>query len=188
METYEGRLASFKLHPSKRKANDAYSSTKAWPHHPTKFSVTPATLASAGFYHDPTESATDNVTCVYCHKGLEGWENGDDALDEHLKRVIDKSTGDKCPWATVMGIKRDFDLFGPAELDGGNHDPMAQHLVTARRKTFGEWWKFDGKKGWKPTSDRVICCFVIRLRLLSLNLSRFRSSSSLKLASTVLHS
>lgn len=95
------------------------------------------------------------MTCVYCSKGLEGWEDGDDALDEHLKRILDKSTGDRCPWATVMGVKRDFDLFGPEELDGGKHDPLATHLVAARKKTFGEWWTFDGKKGWKPTSDRV---------------------------------
>lgn len=157
METLEGRLASFKLQSTRRKVNEPYASTSAWPHHPTRFSVTPATLAAAGFYHDPTESAPDNVTCVYCSKGLEGWENGDDALDEHLKRIVDKDTQAKCPWATIMGVKRDFDLFGPEELDGGKHDPSAEYLVAARKKTFGNWWKFDGKKGWKPTSDRVSC-------------------------------
>lgn len=162
METFEGRLASFKLSTSKRKgqasSSSSSSSSPPWPHHPTKFSVTPSTLAHAGFYHDPTPTGDDNVTCIYCEKGLEGWEQGDDALDEHLKRVIDVETGDKCPWATVMGVKRDFDLFGEHELEGGKHDPHAKHLVKARKNTFGEWWVYDGKKGWKPTSDRVGAC------------------------------
>jgi hypothetical protein len=155
METYTARLASFKLHPSKRKINEPYSASIAWPHSSTRFSVTPSTLAQAGFYHDPTESANDNVTCFICNKGLEGWEDGDDALDEHLKRVIDKNTHDKCPWATIMGVKRDFDLFGKDEYENGKHDPSSTLLNTARKNTFGHWWKFDGKKGWKPTSERV---------------------------------
>lgn len=155
METVEGRLASFKLQPARRKVNEAHAAAGAWPHHPKHFSVTPKSLSNAGFYHDPTESAPDNVTCVYCNKGLEGWEDGDDALDEHLKRVIDKATGAKCPWATVMGIKRDFDLFGPNEYEEGRHDPSAASILAARLGTFGDWWPFDNKKGWNPTSRKV---------------------------------
>ena len=177
METYEGRLATFAVsaaaaaaaaagsrHPSKsrQKEQQRQHTGAQWPHS-ASFSVTPASLASAGFYYDPTESASDNVTCVYCEKGLEGWEDGDDALDEHLRR-INKETGDKCAWATVMGAKRDWDLFGDGALADGSAqlDPAGEVLVQARRSTFGSWWKFDGKKGWKPTSGRVSRAVAIR--------------------------
>ena len=175
METYEGRLATFAAsaasmsaaagsrHPSKSRQKEQQQTRTQWPHS-ASFSVTPESLASAGFYYDPTESsATDNVTCAYCKKGLEGWEDGDDALDEHLRR-IDKGTGDKCAWATVMGAKRDWDLFGDGALADGTAqlDPAGEVLAQARRSTFGSWWKFDGKKGWKPTSERVSRAVTLR--------------------------
>ena len=144
METYERRLASFV--PAARKRNQPIPST--WPH-PKSFSVTPATLAAAGFRYDPTPSANDNVTCVYCDKGLEGWEEGDDALDEHLKRTL--GSGERCAWAVILGVKRDYDEKGIAACD----PPTSKSLENARKASFGPWWTFDNKSGWKPTSQKV---------------------------------
>lgn len=150
METYEGRLATFAAQPRRRH----HPVPSSWPHG-LDFSVTPATLAAAGFRYDPTPSGDDNVTCVYCSRGLEGWEEGDDALDEHLKRH-DSFTGEQCPWATVMGAKRDYEA---ARSRGTSlatlEEPTTSRLENARRNTFGKWWTFDGKKNWKPTSGRV---------------------------------
>ena len=143
METYAGRLATFTVSSKKKSAS-------RWPHPLKGFSVTPSSLASAGFYYDPAANSrdSDNVTCVHCAKGLEGWEEGDDALEEHLKRAIDGgSEGDRCPWATIMN-ERQHD-------NEDWQDPHSQKMLNARRGTFGAWWKYDGKKGWKPTSERV---------------------------------
>lgn len=150
VETFEGRLASFARQPRRR--NQPVQST--WPH-PDTFSVTPASLAIAGFRYDPTPTSDDNVTCVYCGKGLEGWEEGDDALDEHLKR-LDSETGEPCAWATILGAKRDYqDTVRSNKSTRHLERPQSQRLETARKRTFGAWWKLDNKKGWNPTSSKV---------------------------------
>ena len=43
-------------------------------------------MASAGFYYDPIEIDSDQVTCSYCSLSLQGWEKGDDPLKEHVSR------------------------------------------------------------------------------------------------------
>lgn len=144
METYEARLASFSGSASSKKS-------VRWPH-PASFSVTPASLAAAGFFFEPVAGIknSDNASCVYCCKGLEGWEEGDDALAEHLKRALDDGTGDSCPWATIM---HESNTTKTAKQHWS--DPHGDKMRNARKGTFGSWWKYDGKKGWKPTSDRV---------------------------------
>jgi hypothetical protein len=37
-------------------------------------------MAKAGFYFAPTYASEDNVTCMYCEVGLEGWEPKDDPM------------------------------------------------------------------------------------------------------------
>ena len=37
-------------------------------------------LADAGFHFTPTEDEPDSATCIYCNKGLGGWEKGDDPM------------------------------------------------------------------------------------------------------------
>ena len=142
METYEARLASF----TRKKG-----SFSRWPY-PSDggFSVTPRSLAAAGFYYDAVkgDSHSDNVTCVHCYKSLEGWEEGDLALTEHLKRAIDDE-GNKCPWATIVD-ERDNTTKGKAAW----MDPHGEVMLAARLGTFGSWWEYDGRKGWKPTSQR----------------------------------
>lgn len=170
LEVYDNRLRSFdaavthtdESKPRRRGTTSAsaVASTSKWPHG-TTFSVTPETLAHAGFTYEPTPTANDNVTCVYCRRGLEGWEDGDDALDEHLKRA-DPDTGDRCAWATVMGTKRDY-VNAVAASSASQRQaalanlpkPSSDTLQRARHKTFGKWWTYDNKRGWKPTSRAV---------------------------------
>ena len=37
-------------------------------------------MAKAGFYYAPTYESKDNVNCMYCEVGLEGWEPKDDPM------------------------------------------------------------------------------------------------------------
>lgn len=89
------------------------------------------------------------MTCFLCEKSLDGWEEGDDALTEHLKH----SSG--CGWAIVATVFRGDEQFK-------NEDPMSERMKQARRDTFGDVWPHDGKKGWlaksKQVGDRLIVC------------------------------
>ncbi|VDK86478.1 unnamed protein product [Onchocerca ochengi] len=56
-----------------------------WPHHES-VSLSPEKMALAGFFFDPDDDNTDNVSCPFCLKSLTGWEESDDPLVEHAKR------------------------------------------------------------------------------------------------------
>jgi hypothetical protein len=43
-------------------------------------------MVDAGFHYDPCQDALDRVACSACSLVLEGWENGDDPLQEHENR------------------------------------------------------------------------------------------------------
>jgi hypothetical protein len=46
-------------------------------------------LAEAGWYYDPSPEQQDGVTCPYCSLSLDGWDAGDDPLEEHRRRAPD---------------------------------------------------------------------------------------------------
>lgn len=96
------------------------------------------------------------MTCFLCKKSLDGWEEGDDALREHLKHAGD------CGWAILAAIEG-----GDEELK--NEDPMSERMRQARKDTFGEFWPHDGKKGWTAKSRQVT---RINFLLITLNLLR----------------
>jgi len=77
-----------------------------------------------------------------CKKSLAGWEEGDEALLEHLKH-----SGD-CGWAIVAAVEA-----GDEELK--TEDPMSDRMIQARKDTFGEFWPHDGKRGWTAKSQKV---------------------------------
>jgi hypothetical protein len=141
------RLASFV--PSKRDKHPK------WPHPPT-YSVTPATLARAGFYHHPVEDAADSARCFMCDKSLGGWEDGDDALLEHLAH-----SQRNCPYARLCAIQAareaNPEWYTLPEhawlLDIHSPDAIQLRLLTFRPPGFS--WPHDRKKGWKPTSQNV---------------------------------
>lgn len=73
--------------------------------------------------------------CFLCHKNIDGWEEGDDPLMEHLKH----SAG--CGWAITAAVD--------AELEGYEQvHPGEATMVEARKATFAGRWPHDGKRGW----------------------------------------
>lgn len=104
MEYLQARLDSFASSKSKRtKASTSKHSSAStkWPHPPT-WKATPTSLAEAGFYHDPSSSSPDNVTCFMCKKSLCGWEPEDDPFEIHYEKC-----SEMCGWAVVRCQKPD---------------------------------------------------------------------------------
>ncbi|GAB1193646.1 hypothetical protein APSETT444_002867 [Aspergillus pseudonomiae] len=143
METFAARLASFDLvlHPEKRRTSSAKAVKPiAWPHR----RPSPAELAHAGFYYNPYETNPDNTTCFLCHRALDGWEEEDNPITEHLKHAND------CGWAVMMDIQQHSS--NPAEIE----DPTSDKIREARLATFGTSWPHDGKRGWVCQSEKMV--------------------------------
>jgi len=131
--TLEAREASF-APPTKR-------SKAGWPHK----TPSPTDLAKAGFFYKPT-SSRDNVECFMCSRQLDGWEEDDDALQEHLKH------GSDCAWALLASIEQD------TSFDTENmEDPTSEHMVEARRTTFESiGWPHEEKRGWTCKTQKMV--------------------------------
>ena len=131
--TLESRIASF-APPTKR-------SKAGWPHK----SPSPQDLAKAGFYYKPNKGK-DNVECFCCGRQLDGWEEDDDALVEHLKH------GSDCAWAVLMSIEQE------GAYDTSNmEDPTSGRVEEARRSTFEIMaWPHEGKRGWTCKTDKMV--------------------------------
>ncbi|KAL2820597.1 hypothetical protein BJX63DRAFT_279025 [Aspergillus granulosus] len=142
METFAARLATFDLvlQPDKRSSSSKSAKAISWPH----ISPSPAELANAGFFYNPYETNPDNTTCFLCRRALDGWEEDDNPITEHLKHTKD------CGWAIMMDIYRSSS--NPAEIE----DPTSEKIAQARLATFGESWPHDGKKGWLCQSDKMV--------------------------------
>ncbi|KAL4798945.1 hypothetical protein BDV19DRAFT_319478 [Aspergillus venezuelensis] len=142
METFAVRLATFDLvlHPDRRSSTSKSGKPISWPHS----RPSPAELAHAGFFYNPYETNPDNTTCFLCRRALDGWEEDDNPITEHLKHAKD------CGWAVMMDIQQRSS--NPAEIE----DPTSEAIVQARLSTFGESWPHDGKKGWVCQSDKMV--------------------------------
>lgn len=101
-------------------------------------------LARAGFFYNPTASTPDNTTCYLCHSSLDGWEEDDSAIGEHLSFSPD------CGWATLARIEQDIDDGNLAQKD-----PMDESLLNARKMTFGANWPHEDKRGWVCKTQKV---------------------------------
>ncbi|KAJ5834126.1 hypothetical protein N7447_000152 [Penicillium robsamsonii] len=143
MDTFAARLASFDivLKPEKRRSSGT-KTPKAitWPHQ----RPSPAELAHAGFYYKPYETNPDNTTCFECHRALDGWEEDDNPITEHLKHAPD------CGWAILMDLQQSSS--NPASIE----DPTGDRITQARLSTFGTAWPHDGKKGWVCQSEKMV--------------------------------
>lgn len=138
--TYEARLASFQKNSKKRGSTaNGRGKTLSWPHK----QIAPATLAKAGFYFQPYPENPDNCVCFLCGKGLDGWEAGDDPLQEHLKHAS------ACGWAIVAAIESDIEEYA-------KQDPSLPHMVEARKATFAGKWPHEGRKGWKCKTKQLV--------------------------------
>lgn len=86
-----------------------------------------------------------------CQRALDGWEEEDNPITEHLKHAKD------CGWAVMMDIQQHSS--NPAEID----DPTSDRVREARLATFGTNWPHDGKRGWVCDSEKVMAihCYKI---------------------------
>ena len=130
--TLESRLASFSK-PFTKKRTSSAKGTK-WPHQ----RPTPEELSRAGFIFRPTAVSPDNVTCFFCRKDLEGWESGDDALEEHTVHSPD------CAYAMHINLERAIPT---------DHDPLSSSMKSSRTNTFRSWPHT--KRGWKCRAEAV---------------------------------
>ncbi|EED22299.1 chromosome segregation protein BIR1, putative [Talaromyces stipitatus ATCC 10500] len=143
METFSARLASFNsVVPA---INSRVSSSRTiqplrWPYE----SPSPEQLAHAGFFFRPYDTNPDNTMCFLCGRALDGWEDGDDPVLEHLKHSPD------CGWAIIMDIQSNTS--NPAEIV----DPTSSSIVEARRATFAIGWPHEGKRGWLCQSEKMV--------------------------------
>ncbi|KAL9124161.1 MAG: hypothetical protein Q9217_006484 [Psora testacea] len=94
-------------------------------------------ITTTGFFFQPTTSCPDNVTCYLCRSNLDGWEDDDNPIDEHLKH----SSG--CGWAVAVFVERAIE-----HGDRNVEDPMSEAMIEARRMTFGTMWPHENKRGW----------------------------------------
>ncbi|KAL1856635.1 hypothetical protein Plec18170_003605 [Paecilomyces lecythidis] len=140
METFAGRLASFDITLKRRTSGTKGSKHISWPHS----SPSPAELAHAGFYYKPYESNPDNTSCFLCHRGLDGWEEEDNPLAEHLKHSPD------CGWAIMMDIQQHSS--NPSEIE----DPTSDRIAEARKATFSLSWPHEGKRGWMCQTEKMV--------------------------------
>ncbi|PCH04013.1 Hypothetical protein PENO1_024650 [Penicillium occitanis (nom. inval.)] len=144
METFAARLASFDsvvpaINSRTSSARNIQPQRWVWE------SPSPEQLAHAGFYFQPYDTNPDNTMCFLCGRALDGWEEGDDPVTEHLKHSPD------CGWAIIMDIQSKTS--NPAEIV----DPTSSAIVEARRATFAVGWPHEGKRGWMVEAGWYFC-------------------------------
>jgi hypothetical protein len=142
MELFTARLSSYDivLQPAKRASSNKATKPISWPHK----NLVPAELAQAGLYYEPHESNPDNTNCFLCHVSIDGWEEDDNPLVEHLKH------SPRCGWAIVISIQQHASDATQIE------DPTSERIADARRATFGSSWPHDGKRGWLCQSEKMV--------------------------------
>ncbi len=80
--------------------------------------------------------------CFLCDKSLDGWEENDNPLEEHLKH------SPTCGWAIVAAIEAGFGNYGKVH-------PLDPAMVEARKATFAGRWPYESKKGFKCKTKKV---------------------------------
>ena len=142
--TYAARLASFEASipaPTKKRTSSVKGNKSiTWSH----TTPSPADLALAGFYYKPSIEAPDNTVCYMCERQLDGWEEDDDPIEEHLKH------SDNCGWAVLMSLAK------------GTHDsismedPTQGRIAEARTATFEAGWPHEAKRGWLCKTEKMV--------------------------------
>ncbi|KAH8659180.1 hypothetical protein BGZ60DRAFT_517799 [Tricladium varicosporioides] len=141
---FEARLQSFHeaQQASKRRASNASArgpKVVKWPHK----HMSTEEFAKAGFFYHPLPGNPDNVACFLCHKNIDGWQEGDDPIAEHLKYSAD------CGWAIVATIERQDGVLS-------EEYPSSKKMIEARKATFAGRWPYEGKKGWKCKTKQMV--------------------------------
>lgn len=73
---------------------------------------------------------------------MDGWEEDDDPLVEHLKH------SPNCGWAIVASIDARDPMLS-------QEYPLSTRMIEARKATFGDRWPHENKKGWKCKVKQV---------------------------------
>jgi hypothetical protein len=111
----------------------------SWPHS----KPTVESMAAAGFYFDPALDVNDKTSCFMCFVSLDGWESGDDPLEEHAAVLPE------CSWVRVRSEA--WKQVPEKEMVNSTYNPHSLDSFNARLDTFIHW-PHDKKKGWNPTS------------------------------------
>lgn len=80
--------------------------------------------------------------CFLCDKSLDGWEEHDNPLEEHLKH------SPTCGWAIMAAIEAGMGNYGKVH-------PLDPFMVEARKATFAGRWPYETKKGFKCKTKKV---------------------------------
>ncbi|KAF9269304.1 BIR-domain-containing protein [Marasmius fiardii PR-910] len=126
----QNRLDSF-TKPRRNKSVSKSTNNLKWPH-PSHYKATPETLATAGFYFDPSPGDKDNVTCYMCNKQLSEWAKDDDPSEIHFEKC-----SKKCAWASVKcGLQEDQEGEQNFAFKDKNRLPTSKAMEKARLQTF----------------------------------------------------
>eukprot|EP00754_Rhynchopus_humris_P015970 Rhum_TRINITY_DN14487_c6_g1::Rhum_TRINITY_DN14487_c6_g1_i1::g.90556::m.90556 len=68
---------------------DRFATFASWPKHKISEKVNPRQLATAGFYHNPSQREPDRCTCFTCGYSLVDWGLNDVPWEEHSRHVKD---------------------------------------------------------------------------------------------------
>ena len=75
---------------------------------------------------------------------MDGWEQDDDPVKEHLSLIAD------CGWAVNVAIEQDMEA---GVFEGEN--PLSARMMEARKSTFNELWPHESKRGWTCKTQKV---------------------------------
>ncbi|KZT10475.1 uncharacterized protein LAESUDRAFT_673243 [Laetiporus sulphureus 93-53] len=133
MQCLTDRIDSFNpggdAHTKKRSKQS--SKSFKWPHQES-YTVTPQTLAEAGFFFNPTRANPDNVKCFMCKKELDGWSEDDDPFEIHWQKCRNS-----CPWAAARcGLFHDMCEDGSYNFTELERIPTSSTMEQARLGTF----------------------------------------------------
>ncbi|KAK4233914.1 hypothetical protein C8A03DRAFT_19094 [Achaetomium macrosporum] len=139
---FENRLDSFRgpqpvAHGKASSAASRAPKALHWPHK----SLSP--LAKAGFFFEPHPKSPDNVVCFLCGKSLDGWEEGDNPVEEHLRH------SPTCGWAIMAAIEAGYGNYGKVH-------PLDPAMIEARKATFAGRWPYESKKGFKCKTKKLV--------------------------------
>ncbi|KAK4173709.1 hypothetical protein QBC36DRAFT_244874 [Triangularia setosa] len=140
----ENRLASFQVAQASAKGRASSASSRGpkplqWPHK----TLSSVAFAKAGFFFEPYPQSPDNVVCFLCDKSLDGWEENDNPLEEHLKH------SPTCGWAIMAAIEAGMGNYGKVH-------PLDPFMVEARKATFAGRWPYETKKGFKCKTKKLV--------------------------------
>lgn len=82
------------------------------------------------------------MACFLCGKSLDGWEDDDNPIEEHLRH------SPTCGWAIMAAIEAGLGHYGKVH-------PLDPVMMEARKATFAGRWPYESKRGFKCKTKKV---------------------------------